>query len=142
MKKVKQNTIIMIFIISFFNLCACDPITYPIPEEDPIVLTADAQSITTKIENLSSIMPQNPDTDKKINSTETDPQWSQIENDWITIYCEWTRNPEGKIKITVTENTSESERRYALGIKSIFKTSTLTIIQEGKNKENAENAPR
>ena len=105
----------------------------PIPEEDPISITRDAQTFDTKVKNLSVIKTLYPDVDKvTINDviTEKVSAWTRIENEWINVYQYRSPDKHEIVQISVKENKTGKVRIYTLGIKSDFHESTLSIIQE------------
>lgn len=136
---MKMNKTLILKAIGLLAFCipliaSCTPITTPQPEENPLYISKDAQSVVTRVGGLVGIHAQDPEQDKTIINKPTNGSaggWTKIENDWITIFQSWDSDKSDKVQITVTENNTGQRRTYILGITSKMKKSTLTIIQKG-----------
>lgn len=96
----------------------------PIPSENPVIFTAEAQPKVIWVSNLTKMYPENPKTDKTI----IEEGRMVVENDWITI----TATHEEGLRIEVKENTTNMLRTYNLKMSGMPGEATLIITQNGK----------
>lgn len=135
MKKNKTSILKAIGLLAFCIplLGACIPQNArPQPTLDPIYLTADAQTVKTRVKYLNDISAEDPERDKEIINDETNPHWIKIESEWINFYRERDYETKERVYITVTENNTGKERRYTLKLIGYVFDGTLTVIQETK----------
>lgn len=136
---MKKNKKAILRAIGLLAMCipliaSCTPIVTPQPEENPLYISKDAQTVVTTVGGLVGIDAQDPEQDKITINKPTNGSaggWTRIENDWITIFQSWDNNESDKVEITVKENTTGYRRTYILGLTSKMKESSLTIIQKG-----------
>lgn len=124
---------LLTFCIPLFASCIPQDAIPPQPEENPLYLSSDAQTVTIKVEYLSSISAEDPERDKEILNMETEPHWKKVENEWISFYLEHIYSyTKSKIIITVQKNDTGQERRYKLNLHGHVSNSIWTVIQEPK----------
>lgn len=97
----------------------------PIPSENPISLTAEAQTKEIDVKNLAGFSLENPKTDK---TYKNEAGHSVLESDWVT----FTFIPLKTLQITVKENTTNESRTHNLLLNGIPGGANLIIIQNGK----------
>lgn len=107
-------------------------ISYPIPFENPVYFTPEAQTKNIHVLNMVMVWPENPETEiVEYNNTITQTQglWIIIANDWLTVKY-GNDVPKNTVEITVKENTAGERRYYNLELPSEFGKYVLAIVQE------------
>ena len=130
------HTLVILFSSLFFISCnrqvEVNRIKYPIPDENPVCFSSEAQTKIVPVDNITWIDAENPDTDI-VEQTDTQPRWILIKNDWVQIRY-YQSLLDDDVEITVKENTSREPRKYNLlvyGSPTTEENVTLQIIQEG-----------
>ncbi|MEG1999600.1 MAG: hypothetical protein RR015_06260 [Bacteroidales bacterium] len=131
--------LIIVALLYPFLLTSCadkdgTSIVYPKPSENPVYLSAEAQTKDIQVNPLFMIFSYNPEKDIITGDgtqTDTTSPWRQIQHDWVTVKC-GDNVPDETIRITVTENTTADLRIYALDMSFRGEITPLVIIQNGK----------
>lgn len=101
---------------------------HPKPSENPVYLTAEAQTKDITVKNLALIYPE-----KETDKLEIDGEKGimTLETDWFTITTIHEREGE-KMTFEVKANTSNESRTYNLEMSGKPGKTILHIIQSGK----------
>lgn len=130
LNKFNFRIIFPVLLTLFIISCAQDKIIYPEPAENPVNLTAEAQSKKVFIKHMMTIGENKPNYEN--------PEWSDdgvvIRDDWIVITFGYGL-PHEVIEITVTENNTNLPRTYEIITFHKWLKTPLIIIQSGKNSE-------
>jgi len=127
MKKIVIRTVMSLaFMTLIFLLSSCTKSILEL-EENPIILSSEAQVKITHVKNLLSIYSNDPNDEYGL-----DNGWSFVKSEWLYCYFKRKKNFNEDIKIEVKENTSTESRTIELVIISEVNEDTLIIKQLGK----------
>lgn len=123
------------FLYVLLIMAGCrDPHTRVVqPERNPVILSADAQTLELRVKYITCI-----DGPKELLEEKKDNvgnRYSQtIKNDWLEIFyrCRQANHENQIINITVKENNSTASRSFKCRLGSFMDVISFTVTQEGK----------
>lgn len=131
----RQQIIILAAVFTAFITLNVSCSKVPVPEENPVYLSSDAQTYTVNVRYLKTL-----DFDPYYFGTITIiGSWQKLEADWIDVYFKKNDGDIQELKIIVKENTDNIERHYKFGLGHLirnqygFECLTMTVYQESGN---------